>query len=90
MHSLIKGEKREIPVEIVNSLGSAFTIATATWATSVESGNCTINNTTKQVSAFVDTSKDGYKVGDIHTVEYTVTITGLSKVIKGRVGLYIV
>jgi len=90
MHTLIKGEKRNIPVEVVNNAGGTFTIATATWATSVESGSCTINNTTFQVTAFVDTSKDGYIVGNNYTVEYSITITGLSKILKGRVGLYIV
>jgi hypothetical protein len=90
MHTLIKGEKREIPVEVVSSTGSTFLIATATWANSVESGNCTIDHTDQQVSAFVDTSKSGYVVGETYTVEYSVTITGLSKVIKGRVQLYII
>jgi len=90
MHTLIKGEKREIPAEVTSASGSTFTIATATWANSVESGNCTIDHTEQEISAFVDTTKDGYVVGETYTVEYSVTITGLSKVIKGRVVLYVI
>jgi hypothetical protein len=90
MHTLLKGEKREIPAGVTSASGSTFTIATATWENSVESGNCTIDHTAQEISAFVDTSKSGYVVGETYTVEYTVTITGLSKVIKGRVQLYII
>ncbi len=90
MWTVIKGETRELIMEVSRKSAGNFDIATAEYdVEGIQSGACSIDNVDKQVSFFIETAAAGFEAGHRYMVEFTVTIAGLTKIIKGRSSVYI-
>lgn len=90
MQTVIKGEKRYIAMQVTRRKTGSFTIATATYSIDgIQTGNCEIDQSSKEVYFLVDTTNAKFIKNRSYVVEFTVTITGLSKIIKGRVTISI-
>jgi len=93
MRKLYKGEKRSVGMEVVRNEGGAFTVATALYeirsptGTVVESGVASIDS--PEFYFIFDTTSDYIEEGETYDVFFTITITGISKVIMGKVSVYV-
>ena len=78
---------------MVVAVTSTVTVDTATYevkdqsGTVVESGTCTIAGAV--VFFLADMTKAGYVLGQYYYAYFTVTIAGMSKVIKDKVGFMV-
>jgi len=93
MRKLYKGEKRSVGMEAVRTEGGAFTVATALYeirspaGTVVESGAASIN--TPEFYFIFNTTSEYIEEDNTYDVFFTITITGISKVIMGKVSVYV-
>lgn len=94
MRRIYKGEKRYIGIEVYREEETPFTIDTAKYAVTGDehaaigdTGNAVIVG--PKVYCILDTSQAIYVAGETYYVYFNVTITGLTKVIKGRVQIEI-
>ncbi len=93
MQTIIKGEKRYIPMKVTRKKfpNVPFTIEDASYEVlNVVSGDCMIDQENKDIYFLLDTSSDDFKAGRKYLAEFTATIEGLPKVLKGRVVINIV
>lgn len=90
MQTIIKGEKRHIGMKVTRRTGGSFTIDTATFdVDGIQSGTCEIDQGTKEVYFLIDTTDQNFRKQRTYTAEFTVTIEGMDKVIKGHVPVMI-
>ena len=90
MQTVIKGEKRHIGMKVTRRTGGEFTIDTANYSIDgIQSGICEIDQGTKEVYFLIDTTVDDFKRNRTYIAEFTVTISGLGKIIKGHVPINI-
>lgn len=88
MRQIIKGEQRNIGVNIRRRQPEDFTISPSTWKVFgrsgevVDSGSCSIN--LHEVFATVDTTKTSYSKNNVYYIEFTMPLAGLGKVLKHR------
>lgn len=91
MIELIKGEKRNIYMQVTRRKNEPFVIESVNCKVMdnngnlIESNSGQIDNTLKEVWYFLDTSNQSYIGGRNYTLEFSITIVGMSKLIKGRV-----
>ena len=90
MQSVIKGEKRYIAMQVTRRKNVNFTISSASYAVgTIQSGNCEIDQGSKEIYFLLDTTNAKFIKNKAYVAEFTATITGLSKIIKGRVTISI-
>jgi hypothetical protein len=90
MQSVIKGEKRYIAMQVTRRKTGAFTIATASYnVNNIQIGSCEIDQSAKEIYFLLDTTDAKFIRDRSYVAEFTVTITGLSKIIKGKVTINI-
>ena len=86
MIELIKGSKRDIPMQITRRRGGNFIISSVECEvvnrqdTVIESGSGNIDGDI--ITYFLDTSSEDFLINRIYTIYYSVEILGLGKVIK--------
>ena len=93
MRTLIKGEKRNVGIRVINTLGETFTIASA---------ECVIRNPKNEVietipatieddKVFIlfDTTLNNYITNNTYYVDFTISIENSEKVLKSNVRVYI-
>ena len=86
MKRLIKGEKRHIGMKVNRESSLPFTIETATYdVMGIQEGECEIDQGNKNVYFLIDTTKPMFLKGNSYVAQFTVTIEGLEKIIKGEV-----
>ena len=94
MRTLLNGEKRYIAMDVSHRTGDAFTISGATYeikntaGTVIESGAASTDDT--EVYILFDTTETYITVNNTYYVYFSVTITGLSKIIMGKVTVKVV
>ena len=90
MYTLIKGEKRHIAMEVSRRSSQEFVIDVATYdVEGIQSGTCEMDQEQKIVYFLIDTANEGFIKGNKYIAEFTVTIVGMEKIIKGKVVVHI-
>ena len=94
MRELIRGGKEYITMEVTRASGTTFTISGANYivrdaslAATTDTGAASIDG--EKVYALVDTSQDMYTADSRYAIDFQVAITGLSKLLIGRVPFYV-
>lgn len=90
MQTVIKGEKRYIGMKVTRRNPASFTIDTATYNVSgIQEGECMVDQGTKEVYFLLDTTNSNFNKNRSYVAQFTVTIQGLYKIIKGEVTINI-
>ena len=77
-------------MEVSRKSQEAFSIDSATYdVEGIQSGACEIDQEQKIVYFLIDTTTVEFEKGNMYIAEFTVTIVGMEKIIKGKVVVHI-
>ena len=90
MQTVIKGEKRYIGMKVTRRRDIPFTISNAAYdVNGIQSGSCEIDQGSKEIYFLLDTTKTQFIKNRSYIAQFTVTVQGLEKIIKGEVTINI-